>query len=64
MGRDHIDRQFEREEDRLSKAYGDGTLSREEYHAEMQALQRDARDALREAEAEEHERIRREFGGW
>jgi hypothetical protein len=64
MGRDQIDRQYEREEERLVTAFNRGDIGREEYNQGMRELQQEAREALREAEADEHERIRNDYGGW
>lgn len=54
-----LDRAFEREEDRLHNAYEKGDLSTEELRAELRELQRDYRDAEREARDDWNEQ-----GGW
>jgi DNA-directed RNA polymerase beta' subunit len=64
MSRDQIERQMDGEQRRLDARYERGELTREEYNEECRALEREARDALRGAEEEEHDRIRREYGGW
>jgi hypothetical protein len=40
-----IERQLDREEDRLLADYNAGSISREDYNAEMRQLQHDAREA-------------------
>lgn len=57
-----VDRQMEREEERLSQDYSDGTISREEYNEQMRQLQRDAREAYEQDMYEAQERVRDEWG--
>jgi len=59
-----IECHIEREEERLSRDYGNGNISREDYNAEMRELQREARDAYREDVEDAQARVGDEWGGW
>ena len=59
-----IDRHIDREEERLSRDYANGAISREDYNAEMRELQREARDAYQADLEDATARVRDEWGGW
>lgn len=63
MSRAHqIERHVEREEERLSKAYAAGDISREDYNEEMRELQREARGAYEEDLYDAQQSVRDEWG--
>lgn len=59
---DQTNRQLDSEEDRLSQAYTDGSISREDYNAEMRQLQRDAREAYAQDVEDAQQRVRDDWG--
>lgn len=64
MSRAHqVERQLDREENRLVDALNRGDISRADFNAEMKQLQRDAREAYQADRQEALERVRDEWGG-
>jgi hypothetical protein len=59
-----VERQLEREEDRIVEDYNAGRITREEYNAEMRQLQRDARDAYEQDREDAIRDVDAEWGRW
>lgn len=63
MSRAHqIERQLDREEDRLCADLNAGRISRADYNEEMRQLQRDARDAYEEDREDALRNVDAEWG--
>ena len=59
-----VERQLDREEDRLSRDYNSGLISREDYNQGLRELQQEARDAYQQDLDEAAERVRDDWGVW
>lgn len=65
MSRAHsIDRHIEREEERLSRDFALGDISREDYNEALRDLQREAREAYQADMDDAAESVRDEWGNW
>lgn len=59
-----VERQLDREEDRIVRDFNNGVISREEYNAEMRQLQRDAREAYEMDREDAQRAVDEEWGRW
>lgn len=63
MSRAHqVERQLQREEDRIVEAFNRGELSRQEYNDEMRQLQREAREAYEQDLYDAQQAVRNDWG--
>ena len=58
---DQIERAMNREEDELAADLAEGRITITEYNRAMRDIQREAREDMREAQRDEHDR---NMGGW
>ena len=56
MSLEHLERQYEREEDDLHGRYASGEITQKEYNRLMSEMQRDHRDEMRSIAEEEAQR--------
>ena len=57
-----VERQMEREEERLCKDYAAGLISREDYNSGLRDIQQEARDAYQADMDDAADRVRDEWG--
>lgn len=59
-----VERQLDREENRIVEAFNRGDMSRDEYNTEMRQLQRDAREAYESDREDAMRAVDEEWGRW